>query len=120
MHSRLLVKRPAAQKRPTRKFESRYFFKVQQPKKFVKYYFLGGSRLGLFRVDYQGLQPVWVVTRNFNRFKEEMGYNPKGYNPIFSTRLNFSLQMIYTFEFLVFKIQPISNPRVATQIIQPG
>jgi hypothetical protein len=34
--------------------------------------------------------------------------------------LNFSLQMIYTFEFLIFKIQPISNPRVATRIIQPG
>jgi chromosome condensin MukBEF complex kleisin-like MukF subunit len=27
------------------------------------------TRLGLFRVDYQGLQPEWVVTRNFNRVK---------------------------------------------------
>jgi hypothetical protein len=27
------------------------------------------TRLGLFQVDYQGLQPEWVVTQNFNRVK---------------------------------------------------
>jgi hypothetical protein len=49
-----------------------------------------------------------------------MGYNPKGYNPIFSTRLNFSLQMIYTFEFLIFKFNPFPTQRVATRAgLQP-